>query len=266
MNQNLAKIGGKSSSSGAGNKSQSGDDENNSEYAGNENASTISNASTNMSYQHDIDNNNDDNNLNGSGSGDFTEKIVDNANQQINSSLDGLLEKGFKEREDSLKVLRKLFSSKYLIDHLIDRRFTLTESLLRSLKRGKASEQVLAADVMTLTFIQFGYYSTETVAFLNDAKQTLIEFIDDEKVDTEVRALCVRTLGFAFFITNEASADIMPVLEKLEVIFAQSYAKGDGSLRTFTSKQYDLQTSALCTWSLLLTILPLQIVNKLAQK
>ncbi len=65
---------------------------------------------------------------------------IDNIDAQINTCLDGLLEKGFefflkikmkmkpnylikykyrfKEREDALKILKKLFSNKYVIEHL----------------------------------------------------------------------------------------------------------------------------------------------------
>jgi len=42
-------------------------------------------------------------------------------------------------------------------DLFLQRRFTLTESLLKCLKRGKLNEQTLAADVIMLTFIQLGY-------------------------------------------------------------------------------------------------------------
>ena len=142
----------------------------------------------------------------------------------------------------------------------------MTESLIKSLKRGKQSEQLLAAEVIMLTFIQLGSSSSDTLEFLNDCKSLLIDLIEDEKVDPEVRAVCTKALGLALFITNDSSTDMISVLEKLELTFSHSFAKGDGTLRTFTPKIYDLHSTALSSWCLLLCIMPLPYVNKLAQK
>jgi len=241
-------------------KNYSGDD--NSELNADENASTISNASTNMSYQ-DLDL--DDPNAKSKPVDDIIEKI-DDLDAQINKCLDGLLEKGFKEREESLKLLKKIFANKYIVDHLADKRFTLTESLMKCLKRGKQSEQLLAADVIMLTFIQFGYLVSDAQAFLAEAKPTLVEFMDDEKQDPEVRAACAKVYGLGMFIANDNPLEIMSSLDKLETLFAISYAKGDGTLRTnVPPKIYELNSTALSVWCLLLCIMPLSYLNKIAQ-
>ncbi len=91
--------------------------------------------------------------------------------------------------------------------------------------------------MMALVLVQFGYFTSDSMAFLAETKDTLLQFAEDEKQDPEVRLWCVKVLGFALFITNEQSADIVPILEKLELIFANSYAKGDGTLRTFAPKR-----------------------------
>jgi hypothetical protein len=137
---------------------------------------------------------------------------------------------------------------------------------MKCLKKGKTSEQLLACDLIMLTFIQFGYLSTEITSMLNDVKQTLIEFIDDEKVEPDVRAACAKTYTLAVFINNEPTYDVSAVLDKLESLFASSYAKGDGTIRTFSPKVYDLHSTALSSWCLLLCLMPLSYVNKLAQK
>lgn len=49
---------------------------------------------------------------------DSIEKI-DNMQEQIATCLDNLMEKGFKEREESLKMLKKLFSNKFLLDDIV---------------------------------------------------------------------------------------------------------------------------------------------------
>ena len=118
---------------------------------------------------------------------------------------------------------------------------------------------------MMLTFIQLGY-SVDSSEFLNESKPILIEIIEDEKNEPEVRAMCTKCLGLAIFITNENSADTITILDKFESLFSLSYAKGDGTLRVFTPKMYELHNSALSNWCLLLCILPLPYVNKIAQK
>lgn len=250
-------------SRGAGGANNKSDD--NSEFNADENASTISNASTNMSYQNDLDSVEDSMLKIGKTSDETVEKIDDFA-EKIDKCLDGLLEKGFKEREEALRLLKKLFINKYLIDMLDNKHFTLTESLLKSLKRGKTNEQLLALDVMILTFIQLGILSQEVIRFLGEAKHILEELLNDEKVDAEVRGACARAYAVGIFVTNDSSYDIVGVLEKLEAIFSNSYAKGDGSIKTFTPKVYDLHSSTLSSWSLLLTIMPLTFVTKSTQK
>lgn len=242
---------------------KSGDD--NSEFNADENASTISNAS-NMSYQNDLDSVEDSMVKVPKSSEDSAFDKIDDFEEKFEKCLDGLLEKGFKEREASLSMLKKLFVNKYVIDILDNKRFTLTESLLKSLKRGKTNEQLLACDMIMLTFIQLGILNTETVAFLGDAKQAFEENISDEKLDADVRAACAKAYALAVFVTNEASYDIAGILDKLEAIFAASYAKGDGSLRNFTPKVYDLHSTALSSWSLLLCIMPISYVTRATQK
>jgi hypothetical protein len=159
-----------------------------------------------------------------------------------------------------------MFSSKYIVDSFSSKRFTLTESLLKSLKRGKLGEQLLAAEVIMLTFIQLGYSSSESLDFLNESRPILIELIDNEACDADVRAACIRTLALALFITNDTASDNATILEKLEILFSSSYAKGDGTLRLAPPKIVDLHSTALSSWCLLLCIMPLPYVNKLAQK
>ncbi len=159
-----------------------------------------------------------------------------------------------------------MFLNKYLIDMLDNKRFTLTDALLKSLKRGKTSEQVLACDVMSLTYLQIGILPQEVNQFVSESRQLLIELLDDAECDPEVRAACAKTYSLAVFVANDPAYDNASVLNKLEAIFSHSYAKGDGSLRTFLPKVYDLHSAALSSWSLLLSIMPLSYVTKATQK
>jgi len=248
---------------GAAATNKSGDD--NSEFNADENASTISNASTNMSYQNDLDSVEDSTIKVGKSTDEIVEKI-DDYEEKIDKCLDGLLEKGFKEREAALNLLKKMFLSKYLIDMLDNKRYTLTDGLLKCLKRGKSNEQILACEVMMLTLIEIGILSEDVSSFLSDTKQILTEHMDDEKCDADVRAACAKVYALTVFINNDPSYDNVGVLNKLETIFALSYCKGDGSVRNFTPKVYDLHSSTLSSWSMLLCIMPLSYVTKATQK
>ena len=138
--------------------------------------------------------------------------------------------------------------------------------MLKSLKKGKPSEQILAANVLMLTLIQFASSSTDTSAIVADSKQILSELIDDEKIDPEVRSECVQCLALGIFLINDSSTDTISILEKFSNIFSNSFAKGDGTLRVFTQKVYELHSVALSSWCFLLCTMPLHFVNKLSQK
>ncbi len=142
----------------------------------------------------------------------------------------------------------------------------MTDLVLKSIRKGKTNEQLLACDVLMLTFVQFGLLNSDVITTLNDSKKILLDLIEDEKVEPEVRAACVKAFGFGIFCANENSAEGITILDKLEGIFSQSYAKGDGTLRNFTPKVYELHAAALSTWCLLLCTMPLQFVNKLGAK
>ena len=117
-----------------------------------------------------------------------------------------------------------------------------------------------------LTFIQIGLSGTDVMSFLNECKQLLIDLMEDDKVEPEVRTVCAKAYGLAMFIANDSSFDMAAVLEKLENLFSPSYAKGDGTLRVFTPNVYELHSTALSTWCLLLGIMPFSFVNKLSLK
>lgn len=117
-----------------------------------------------------------------------------------------------------------------------------------------------------LVLVQLGSSATDISEIFADSKQILIELIDDEKVDPEVRAECVKCLALAVFLLNERSTDTISILDKFANIFSNSFAKGDGTLRVFAPKVYELHASALSSWCFLLCTMPLYYVNKLSQK
>ena len=138
--------------------------------------------------------------------------------------------------------------------------------MLKSLKRGKSSEQLLACDVLTLTFLQLGIVSADVAASLHEARDTLEALLADERLAAEVRAACAKTLALALFVANDHSHDIVALLDTLEALFSRSYANGEGAIQVFAPSVYDLHATALSSWALLLCMLPLAFVSKATQK
>ena len=178
----------------------------------------------------------------------------DSIETKIENSLEGMQEKGYKEREEALKNLIELFKKYCLFNYLIDRKFTLTESLLRCLKRGKLSEQLLALKGIMLTFIQFGC-STPSEEFIHLIYETLISFIKNDQYDSELRGLCIKTLSLGLYITVQMDETLI-FMEILEEIY-------ESSVKNISTSYL---SAALSSWSLLLTIMPINYTNKILLK
>ena len=67
-----------------------------------------------MSYQQDLV----DEDGGRGGEQQDADATTDNVDAVLAQCLDDLLEKGFKEREQSLKTLRKLLANKYILEHV----------------------------------------------------------------------------------------------------------------------------------------------------
>ena len=138
--------------------------------------------------------------------------------------------------------------------------------MLKSLKRGKSSEQLLACDVLALTFLQLGIVAADVAASLQEARDTLETLLADERLEAEVRAACAKTLALALFVANDHSHDIAATLDTLEALFSRAHANGDAATQVFAPSVCDLHATALSYWALLLCMMPLAFVSKATQK
>jgi len=197
---------------------------------------------------------------------DELENQIDNISNTLHSCMEGLEKKGSKDHEDALKALNSLLSKKFIFYYLIEQRFTLTDLIVHCLKKGKShSEQLLAAEALAMFFTQFGN-STDGEAYLTDIRETLITFIKDEKLAPELREMCIKAFGAGIFMVSENIADAQDTMGLLESIFVGSYKKGDGSIRILTNELYQLHTTALSVWSLLLSTMSTSYVNSITKK
>lgn len=76
--------------------------------------------------------------------------------EKLKEAIDGLSQKSLKGRISCFEGIQKMFVLKYIPDFIEDRKMTITDSIERSLKRGKGEEQSLAARLSTLLCIQLG--------------------------------------------------------------------------------------------------------------
>lgn len=193
----------------------------------------------------------------------------DKAEAKLSTCLNSLTEKSYKERESALQTLKKLFSNTIVNEDIGSQRLTMTDSILKCLKRGKAREQVLAAECLSLIFVQLGF-SGESASLFEDSHGMLIEKIENDKEnEPEVRAACTRCLGLGIFLNNENDMqdtnDIEIFFNKIEATFASLF-KGDGTVRNLTPAGYELHTEALSMICLLLSVMSTSYTSQIAQK
>jgi hypothetical protein len=182
-------------------------------------------------------------------------QLDDNLETKLDNAIEGIQEKSFKEREEALKSLIELFKKHCLYNYLVDKKFTLMDSLVRCLRRGKLSEQLLAVKTIMLTFIQFGY-STPSDEFLQLVHETLIGFIKSEQSEPELRGQCIKTLSLGLYVTIQMD-EILILMQILEDIY-------DNADKILNKSSFYL--SALSSWSLLLTIMPINYTNRILIK
>lgn len=203
-----------------------------------DNLSVISSTATSSIYQHDSPS---------------EHQFGDSIETKLDTLIDGIQEKSYKEREDALKSLIELFKKHCLFNYLIEKKFTITDSLLKCLKRGKLNEQLLSLKAIMLTFIQFGC-SLESEEFLHLIYETLIDFIKNDQFEHDLRGSCIKALCLALYITVQMD-ETLSFMEILEDI----YDTGNKINTSYLS-------SALSSWSLLLTIMPINYTNKILLK
>jgi hypothetical protein len=182
-----------------------------------DNLSVISSTATSSIYQHDTPS---------------EHQFGDSIETKLDTLIDGIQEKSYKEREDGLKSLIELFKKHCLFNYLIEKKLTITDSLLKCLKRGKLNEQLLSLKAIMLTFIQFGC-SIESEEFLHLIYETLIDFIKNDQFEHDLRGSCIKALCLALYITVQMD-ETLSFMEILEEI----YEKGNKSKITFFKKSF----------------------------
>ncbi|XP_077585614.1 interferon-related developmental regulator 2 isoform X2 [Stigmatopora nigra] len=187
----------------------------------------------------------------------------DEIEDKLKQCIDNLTDKSAKTRLAALESLRQAFSSKVLYDFLTERRFTVSDCLERSLKKGNAEEQAAAATVFALLCIQLGG-GEEAAEGFNVLRPILTSILIDNTASISARQSCARALGMCCYVsTAEDGEDLIRTLSLLESVFMSSYPNREGMLPTPKPGIPGLYSAAMQAWSLLVTLCPASKLSEL---
>nr|CAG4641925.1 EOG090X0ARF [Eurycercus lamellatus] len=208
-------------------------------------ASIISSASDNRSILDD-------------GGGEVDERTqMEILEEKLKEFIDLTSQKSTHGRVTSFESLCKAFSSKFMPDFVAGRQMTLMDCAERGLKKGRGAEQEAAAKLVALLCLQLGSI-TDSESIYKDQKNFLLSLMADHSMSPAARAQVCATMGLCTFLADCDLAEIVQIMLALEsIIFSASSTNSPEILK--------LHSSALSSWSLLLTLLPPRHVYDLSQ-
>ncbi|KAL5014849.1 hypothetical protein ScPMuIL_009119 [Solemya velum] len=185
---------------------------------------------------------------------DFEDKLAE--------SIDGTSQKSAQGRKSCLDIIQKSFARKYLIDFLSNRKETAADSLCRCLRKGKGDEQALAARCSSLLCIQLGQDAESMFSSFHPILSTIML---DNSAQLKARAECATAIALCSFVASSDTEMVVKIMNSLEDIFRLSYRKGDKSIPSHSPEMCRLHASALSAWTLLLSIAPPFLVDKVVE-
>lgn len=175
--------------------------------------------------------------------------------EKIRDFIDGTTQKSAAGRKNCLEGIRGGLARKYLFEFVDNRKITIADCLERCIKKGKADEQVIAAKLSNILWIQLGAGPECEEAFAT-LHPVLMTKVQDKTASPAARASCATALGLGTFVAAAEFETVCSCMNALEDIFSASYYKGDGSSPTHKPGVSTLHTAALGGWMLLLSITP----------
>ncbi|KAH9487607.1 Interferon- developmental regulator 2 [Bulinus truncatus] len=172
--------------------------------------------------------------------------------EKFSESMDGLLGKSAKSRIDALQGIQKALQKKYVADYLMDRKETLTENLVKCLRKSKGEELELVTACLGLVSVQLG---SEACSLFDSVQPVLTTLMTDNSTPYKARGTCATTLATCCFLSSDDLEKTKLLTKALEDIFCLGYGKGENSPGV-TAELSWLICQALSAWCLLLTIAP----------
>lgn len=125
-----------------------------------------------------------------------------------------------------------------------------------------------ASTVAALTCVTLGA-TDETEVVMREVRSILLTLVNDSTIGAEMRSRIAMSLGLITFITedgttNGSSAPL--VMDSMVSIFSASFFKGNGVIPLLSPSTTTLHSSALNTWTLLLTTCSIDTVLQLSDR
>ncbi|VDI49615.1 Hypothetical predicted protein [Mytilus galloprovincialis] len=185
--------------------------------------------------------------------------VVENFEDKLKDCIEGISQKSGKGRISCIETMAKLLSKKYVYDFLSYRKVTVSDGLLRCLKKGNGDEQAASAKCLSLLCVQLG---NEIEDDFKEVHSLLLTILADNTAPVKARSECAATLAMSNFLACTDISVVDNTMLALENIFKGSYRKGDKSVPSHPQQISRLHADALSAWSLLISIAPTFSVEK----
>lgn len=177
-----------------------------------------------------------------------TEKYEEKVMQLIENAT----EKSAKTRVQAIQSLCEILQHRYFPEFIETRKLTITDIAEKSLRRGKDSEQKVAARLVLLLIVQIGGNEDNFKGF----PQLFLTSLQNTTSSCLVRMQACISLAIFYFLIGDDISDIVGAMQQLEQVFAGSYSKGSKSLNTVSDDMAQLHAESLRGWGLLATLIP----------
>lgn len=184
---------------------------------------------------------------------------------KLSMAVDGLSEKRPDTRITAIVSLQKAFRVNYLLlDDTWNYYDTLLSGLESSIKRGKPSEQVPAAECLAIFAAQVSPLEINEIA--SRFQPFMEKPIADPGASCAARGSYALSLAWLFFLGNvDDFSSIKLLMTTFERNFKLSCLKGDGKTPVQTPAAITMNCACLNAWSLLYTTLPSQDAATIGQ-
>lgn len=158
---------------------------------------------------------------------------------QLAEQVDLLGDKNSRTRLAAMESINKVLRERVVADHLTGSVETITDAIVRGLKKVKGGERCSLLQLAMLLTAQLGAGHPELLVAL---KPVMAQLMGDPSVSALERAECVRTLSLCSFIQAPDTLEVSSVMHDCEQLFQ--------------SRLEPVVASAVHSWSLLLSITP----------
>ncbi|XP_005106666.1 interferon-related developmental regulator 1 [Aplysia californica] len=200
----------------------------------------------------------DDTSWHGSDQGHNTEEDAEDTTEQENfedrfmECLDSTLQKSAQSRLKALQGIQKALQKKYVAEFLLERKETVSDNLVKCLRKGKGEEQIVATSCLGLMAIQLG---PEAESMFMSVQPVLSVLLTDNSSHYKVRGMCATTLAMMCLLCSDDLEKTKTAIKSFEDIFKLGYGKGENSPSVPPEMSW-LMSQALSAWCLLLTVAP----------